>query len=236
MSLISCRDAVVGYDGHAVLEDVSLTLNAGEYLCIVGENGSGKSTLIQGLLHLKAPMEGAVTYGDGLAPHEIGYLPQQTDYRRDFPASVYEVVLSGCLNRLGARPFYSRSHKAEARHSMELLDVLPLRHRSFHALSGGQRQRVLLARALCATEKVLLLDEPAAGLDPLVTTELYKVIHHLNRDHGVAIIMVSHDPVAVREHATHVLHLGGRPLFFGTKEMYLQSEIGRRFMGGDGHV
>ena len=236
MAYITVRDLSLGYDAHAIAEGLRFTVNAGDYLCIVGENGSGKSTLIQGLLHLKTPMDGAVLYGDGLAPHEIGYLPQQTEYRRDFPASVYEVVLSGCLNRLGTRPFYSRTHKAEARHSMELLDVLPLRHRSFHALSGGQRQRVLLARALCATQKVLLLDEPAAGLDPLVTAELYKVIHHLNRDHGVAVIMVSHDPVAVREHATHVLHLGGRPLFFGTREMYLQSEIGRQFLGGDGHV
>ncbi len=236
MSLITCRDVSLGYDGKAVLTDLSLSLNAGEYLCIVGENGSGKSTLIQGLLRLKAPMKGEIVYGDGLAPHEIGYLPQQTEQRQDFPASVYEVVLSGCQNRLGTRPFFSRSHKAEARHSMELLDILPLRHQSFHALSGGQRQRVLLARALCATQKVLLLDEPVAGLDPLVTAELYKVIHHLNRDHNVTVIMVSHDPSAVREHATHVLHLSGRPLFFGTREMYLQSELGRRFLGGEANV
>lgn len=236
MSLITCRAASFGYDGKTVLSDIDLTLNAGDYLCIVGENGSGKSTLIRGLLRLKAPMSGTVTYSDGLAPHEIGYLPQQAMHQQDFPASVYEVVLSGCLNRLGARPFYSRNHKAEARHSMELLDVLPLRHRRFQALSGGQRQRVLLARALCATQKVLLLDEPAAGLDPLVTAELYKVIHHLNRDHGVTVIMVSHDAAAVREYATHVLHLRERPLFYGTRDAYLQSETGRRFLGGGSDV
>lgn len=232
MSLISCRDAAFGYDGKTVLEAVDFTLNAGDYLCIVGENGSGKSTLIKGLLRLKTPLSGEVVYGEGLHPRTVGYLPQQTDHQRDFPASVYEVVLSGCLNRLGGRSFYSRSHKAEARHSMELLDILPLRHQSFSALSGGQQQRVLLARALCATESMLLLDEPAAGLDPLVTAELYKVIHHLNRDHGVSIIMVSHDPAAVREHASHVLHLAHRPLFFGTRDAYLESAVGRRFLGG----
>lgn len=236
MSLLTCRAASFGYDGKAVLSDVDFTLHAGDYLCIVGENGSGKSTLIKGLLHLKAPLTGEVCYGEGLDPRTVGYLPQQADHQLDFPASVYEVVLSGCLNRLGVRPFYSRSHKAEARHSMELLDILPLRHRRFSDLSGGQRQRVLLARALCATESMLLLDEPAAGLDPLVTAELYKVIHHLNRDHGVSIIMVSHDPTAVREHASHVLHLQQKPLFFGTREEYLNSALGRRFMGGESDV
>ncbi len=232
MSLITCRDAAFGYDGKTVLQDVNFALNAGDYLCIVGENGSGKSTLIKGLLRLKAPMAGEVTYGEGLLPRTVGYLPQQAEHQQDFPASVYEVVLSGCLNRLGTHAFYSRSHKAEARHSMELLDILPLRHRRFSDLSGGQRQRVLLARALCATESMLLLDEPAAGLDPLVTAELYKVIHHLNRDHGVSIIMVSHDPTAVREHASHVLHLHQKPLFFGTRDEYLESALGRRFLGG----
>ncbi len=232
MSLITCRAAAFGYDGKTVLRDVNFTLNAGDYLCVVGENGSGKSTLIKGLLRLKTPMAGEVRYGDGLLPRTVGYLPQQAEHQQDFPASVYEVVLSGCLNRLGARAFYSRSHQAEARHSMELLDILPLRHRRFSDLSGGQRQRVLLARALCATESMLLLDEPAAGLDPLVTAELYKVIHHLNRDHGVSIIMVSHDPTAVREHASHVLHLQQKPLFFGTRDEYLESALGRRFLGG----
>ena len=236
MSLLTCRDAAFGYDGHAAVSHVTLSLEAGDYLCIVGENGSGKSTLVKGLLHILPPMQGNIVYGEGLLPREIGYLPQQSDWQRDFPASVFEVVLSGCLNRLGARPFYSRSHKAEALHSMEILDILPLKNCGFRELSGGQQQRVLLARALCATQKLLLLDEPAAGLDPLVTAEFYRVIGHLNRDHKVTVIMVSHDLAAVKEHATHVLHLAHEPLFFGTCADYTTSEVGQRFLGGEPHV
>ena len=236
MSLLICRDVSFGYDGQKVLSDVNFTVDAGDYLCIVGENGAGKSTLVKGLLGLKAPQSGSIVTGDGLQPKEIGYLPQKGDWQRDFPASVEEVVLSGCLNRLGFRPFYSRSHRAEAAHSMEILDILPLKDHCFQKLSGGQQQRVLLARALCATQKLLLLDEPAAGLDPLVTAELYRVIAHLNRDHGVTVIMVSHDLPAVTEYATHILHLQHKGLFFGTREAYLNSPIGREFLGRDRDV
>ncbi len=236
MSLLTCRDVSLGYDGQTVLSGVNFTIEEGDYLCIVGENGSGKSTLVKGLLGLKAPLSGQILTGDGLCPNEIGYLPQQSEWKRDFPASVSEVVLSGCLNRLGWRPFYSRNDKAEAVCHMEMLDILPLKDHPFHALSGGQQQRVLLARALCATRKMLLLDEPTAGLDPLVTAELYRVIAHLNREHGITVVMVSHDLKAVAEYATTVLHLGRTQLFFGSREDYAQSEAGHRFFGGETDV
>lgn len=232
MSLIACRDVSLGYDGHTVVSGVNFTVERGDYLCIVGENGSGKSTLIKCLLGLKAPLSGRVEHGDGLRRNEIGYLPQQTEWQRDFPASVWEVVLSGCLNRLSTRPFYSRNEKAEARANMETLGLWSLRDRSFHELSGGQQQRVLLARMLCATRELLLLDEPAAGLDPLVTAELYRVIAHLNRNHGITVVMVSHDLPSVWEHTTKVLQLGQTMQFFGTREDYAQSDAGKQLWGG----
>lgn len=236
MSLLCCRDLAFAYDGQTILSGVNFEVGEGEYWGIVGENGSGKSTLIKGLLGIKSPSAGSIVTGDGLHPNEIGYLPQQTEFKRDFPASVSEVVLSGCLSRLGARPFYSRSLKAEARYSMEALQILPLQHRSFHELSGGQQQRVLLARALCATRKLLLLDEPAAGLDPLVTADLYRVIGHLNQKHGITVIMVTHDLTAITTTVSHVLHLGQTQLFSGTREDYMQSDAGKRFLGGAAHA
>lgn len=236
MSLLRCEEVVLGYDGRPVLKQVNFAVEPGDYLCVVGENGSGKSTLIKGLLQLKAPLSGRIVTGDGLCPQEIGYLPQCTDIQRDFPASVREVVLSGTLNRLGCRPWYTRTQKQAALRAMDMLSIADLQNRRFQALSGGQQQRVLLARALCATQKLLLLDEPAAGLDPLATADLYRVIEHLNRDHGITVIMVTHDLSVVREAATHVLHLEHTQRFFGTREAYWQSEAGQAFAGGVSHA
>lgn len=236
MSLLTCRDLSLGYDGRVVLSGVNFTVEEGDYLCVVGENGSGKSTLIKGLLRLKTPVSGVIETGGGLHPNEIGYLPQQSESQRDFPADVWEVVLSGRLNRLGARPFYSRADRDEARRSMETLGILPLKDRCFSELSGGQQQRVLLARALCATRKLLLLDEPVSGLDPLVTADLYRLIARLNREQGLTVIMVSHDVQAAAQYATRVLHLGQTQLFFGDVAAYRQSDVGQRFFGGDACV
>lgn len=234
--LLTCSNLSFAYDGKTVLHDVNFTVREGDYLCIVGENGSGKSTLVKGLLHLKSPQSGTITLSDALRPNEIGYLPQQSETQRDFPASVLEVVLSGRLNRLGARPFYTRADREAARRNMELLDIGALKNRSFSELSGGQRQRVLLARALCATRKLLLLDEPVAGLDPLVTADLYRLIARLNREQGLTILMVSHDLHAALHDATTILHLGQTQRFFGRVNAYRQSDVGRRFLGGETHV
>ena len=193
MAIIECKQLGFAYEGVQVLEDVNFSLNAGDYLCVVGENGSGKSTLIKGLLGLKAPDTGSVVYGDGLKKAEIGYLPQQTEVQRDFPASVREVVLSGCLSRCGLRPFYSRQDRLRAAKIMDRLGISHLSGESYRYLSGGQQQRVLLARALCATEKMLLLDEPVAGLDPAATAEMYDIIGKLNKEEGITVIMISHD-------------------------------------------
>ena len=229
MPLLTCKDLTLGYDGKTVVANLSFAVNAGEYLCIVGENGSGKSTLMKALLRLKAPASGQIVTGEGLSPNEIGYLPQQTEVQKDFPASVREVVRSGCLNRCGMRPFYTRQEKRMAENSMEKLGIAGLSKSCYRELSGGQQQRALLARALCATRKILLLDEPAAGLDPEAGAGMYFLIHQLNND-GVTIIMVSHDVAASVKYASHILHIGEQS-FFGTTGEYLTSEAGRRYSG-----
>ncbi len=230
MSLISCKNLTLGYENTRVAENLSFEVVPGDYLCIVGENGSGKSTLMKTLLGLRAPLAGQIVFGDGLRKNEIGYLPQQTPIQRDFPASVQEVVLSGCPNRCGLRPFYNKEEKALAARSMERLGITPLARRCYRELSGGQQQRVLLARALCATRKLLLLDEPVAGLDPKVTAELYDLIAELNRKDGITVIMISHDITAALAYASHILHIGdGQQLFFGTASEYLSSPVGQMF-------
>ena len=229
MALITCKDLSLGYDGREIVHDLNFEVNAGDYLCIVGENGSGKSTLMRTLLGLQPPLSGTISMGDGLQQTEIGYLPQQTVVQRDFPASVWEIVLSGCQNQCGLRPFYSAKEKQLARQNIEKMGLSELKKRCYRELSGGQQQRVLLARALCATKKMLLLDEPVAGLDPRVTQELYSLIRSLH-DEGMTIIMISHDVSAALQDADHILHVGS-PLFFGTRDEYLRSEYARIFMG-----
>jgi len=233
MAILTCENLCFAYDGRPVLEGVNFSLNQGDYLCVVGENGSGKSTLIKGLLGLKAPDSGSLRFGDGLKATEIGYLPQQTQLQRDFPASVYEVVLSGCLNSLGRRLHYNAADRERARFNMERMGIEDLAERSYQALSGGQQQRVLLARALCATKKLLLLDEPVTGLDPIATGEMYNLIKLVNLCDDITVIMVSHDIHAAARYATHILHLGQKQLFFGTSAEYRESALARRFLGGN---
>ena len=233
MAIVSVKDLSFAYDGKTVLEGVNFTLSAGDYLCVVGENGSGKSTLVKGLLGLKAPDSGSIVFGEGLKPTEIGYLPQQTQLQRDFPASVGEVVLSGCLNSLGRRLHYSAADRERARMNMERMGIEELAKHSYQDLSGGQQQRVLLARALCATKKLLLLDEPVTGLDPIATGEMYNLIKLVNLCDNITVIMVSHDIHEAVRYATHILHLGQRQLYFGTSANYKESAQARRFLGGN---
>lgn len=229
--LITCEDLSLGYEGNIVVSGLSFAVSEGDYLCIVGENGSGKSTLMRGLIGLKEPHSGSIRYADSLRPTEIGYLPQQTMVQRDFPASVYEIVLSGCRNQGRWRPFYTRAQHAYARAQMERLGIWELKNRCYRELSGGQQQRTLLARALCATRKLLLLDEPMAGLDPVVTAELYDCIGALNRQDHITVIMVSHDMHSVTHNATHVLHIGkAGELFYGTADAYRESPLGQAFL------
>ena len=226
MSLITCRDVSLGHEGREVVGGLNFTVEECDYLCIVGENGSGKSTLLKAILHLDAAvMSGEISFGEGLTRRDIGYLPQQTDAPADYPASVSEVVMSGALGRSAVRPFYTRDEKQAASRCLERMGISGLAGRCFRELSGGQRQRVLLARALMAARRVLLLDEPVTGLDPYAIDDMYRLIAGLNRDDGMTVIMISHDIGAALSYAGRVLHIG-RPVFFGTPEQY------REFVGG----
>jgi zinc transport system ATP-binding protein len=235
-SLLSAVKAAFGYNGYMVVRDLTFTVPPGAYLCIVGENGSGKSTLVKGILGLLPPMEGSLSLGGGIRRNEIGYLSQQAAAKRDFPAGVYEIVLSGFLGAVGLRPFYTRSQRQTAMENMRRLGIGDLRERCFRELSGGQQRRVLLARALCASRRLLVLDEPAAGLDPLVTAGVYELLNKLNREMGIAVVMVSHDIESAVKYAHKILHLkkskaGGvnSPIFFGDAREYTASDTGREF-------
>lgn len=234
MAQITCQNLTLGYEGKPILSDLNFSVQVGDYLCIVGENGSGKSTLMRTLLRLQPPISGKVLTGDGLSANEIGYLPQQTVVQRDFPASVREIVLSGCQGRCGARPFYNREEKQLAATAMKKMQIETLAKRCYRELSGGQQQRVLLARALCAARKVLLLDEPVSGLDPKVSAEMYRLIQDLNQKDGITILMISHDIQAAISYASHILHIS-KKWFYGTTQEYLRSPLGRAFSmrGGD---
>lgn len=230
-----CENVSFAYDGNVVARNLNFSIESGDYLCIVGENGAGKSTLMKGLLQLKSPSKGRIYMGDGLKEDEIGYLPQQTQIQKDFPADVFEIVLSGCLNHLKWHPFYGKAERRLAEEKLEQLGITSLRKHCYRELSGGQQQRVLLARALCATRKILLLDEPAAGLDPIVTAELYDLIAKINREQNLTVIMISHDIQSVLRYSGKVLHLDKDQLFYGTSQEYAETSLGTRFSRGGGY-
>lgn len=230
--LLKCEHVDFGYENYDVVKDVSLEICQGDYLCIVGENGSGKSTLMKGLLGLLKPTGGSLMVSDDLKRSGIGYLPQQTPAQKDFPATVQEVVISGCLGKRGNRPFYSKKERETAAVNMESLGITDLRKSCYRDLSGGQKQRTLIARALCATDRLLILDEPITGLDPSTTQDFYRVIRHLNREEQVAVLMVSHDIQNIVAQANKILHLKQSVLFYGSVEDYKQAECGREFLGG----
>lgn len=227
MAQLICKNLTLGYESKEIIGNLSFEVNKGDYLCIVGENGSGKTTLVKALLGLHRQMSGEIITGDGLNLGEIGYLPQQTVVQKDFPASVEEIVLSGCRSERFL-PFYTKAQKELAKANMEKMNILSLKKRCYRELSGGQQQRVLLARALCATKKLLLLDEPVSGLDPVVTDEMYKLIAQLNRQDEITIVMISHDISAAIKYATHILHVGDK-IFFGTSQAYASSDFAKRF-------
>ena len=221
MPLLSFENLSIGYENTPVLENLSLAIEKGDYVAIIGENGAGKSTLLKTMLGLIMPIKGQIVFDKEVKKTEIGYLPQQTLAQRDFPASVWEVVISGCLAKNGLRPFYTKQDKTLAEANIEKMGLTDLKNRCYRELSGGQQQRVLLARALCSSNKLLVLDEPVTGLDPKVTNQLYEIVSSLNKE-GITIIMISHD-LSVLKYANKVLHIGHQT-FFGDKESYYKSQ------------
>jgi zinc transport system ATP-binding protein len=230
-ALIACQNAAFGYDGYAVISALNFAIKPGDYLCIVGKNGSGKSTLVKGLLRLLEPLRGSITFYGEFKSDAVGYLPQQIAAQKDFPAGAFEIILSGAVGAMGMRPFYSAKEKQRSREIMDSLGIANLKDRCFRELSGGQQRRVLIGRALCASRGTLVLDEPAAGLDPLAAAELYGLLQKINRETGVTIIMVSHDIDAAERYASKILHLQNRQCFFGTYPDYMNSDIGKQFLG-----
>ncbi len=231
MSLIECKETAVGYDDTVVADNINFTVENGDYLCILGENGAGKSTLIKSLLGLIPPVKGEISFGDGLKQTEIGYLPQQTQIQKDFPASVYEIVISGLSGKTSKLPFYTKKDKHIALHNMKVLEIENMKNKCYRELSGGQQQRVLLARALCATGKLLLLDEPITGLDPLAAANFYDVIKGLNHN-GIAVITVTHDISGGIRDAGKILYISHEKSCFYTKEEFLRSELYMNYNGG----
>ena len=231
MSAVSVSDVTLSYDNLTVAEHVSFDVEFGDYVCIVGENGTGKSTLLKTIVGIHQPKSGHILFDCDIRNGDIGYLPQQTVVRDDFPASVGEIVLSGCLGLLGKRPFFGAEERRIADKNMDLLGISDLKKTSFRELSGGQRQRVLLAKALCCARKILVLDEPVTGLDPLVTADMYSILRLINSE-GVTIIMVSHEIGEAVKQASKILHLKHGVEFYGKTEDYLKSSVGKLFTGG----
>ena len=225
---INCINASFGYDGHVIVSRLDFSINDGDFILIAGENGSGKSTLVKGLMGLLTPMKGTINFSDAFKKSRVGYLSQQTAAKQDFPAGVFEIVLSGNLGRKGLWQFYNKADKNKAEENMRLLGIAELKNRCFRELSGGQQRRVLLSRSLCAADKLLVLDEPFAGLDPLITAELYLMLEKINREMGMTIVMVSHD-IETSSCANKVLHLQRQQVFFGSMEDYLKSPTGNAF-------
>ncbi len=228
---IECRQVSLGYDDIMISDNLNFSVEEGDYFCIVGENGAGKSTLVKTLLGLNTPLGGEIIFDKNVKTRDIGYLPQQAQLQRDFPATVWEIVLSGCLGGMGFVPWYSNREKKLAEENLKKLGIYGLKNKSYRNLSGGQQQRVLLARSLCAAKKILLLDEPAAGLDPVATNEMYHLVMELNTHEKLTVIMVSHDIGAAVRHAKHILHLGNGQSFFGTADEYKESDVGKAFLG-----
>jgi len=218
MTQMKIEEVCIGYSGHIIMEDISFEVSSGDYLCIVGENGSGKTTLMKSMLGLIPIIHGEIVLGEDFKRNEIGYLPQHREIQKDFPASVYEIVVSGFLNRCGLRPFYNKTERELAFESMKKVGIENIAKSCYRELSGGQQQRVLLARALCASSKMLLLDEPVAGLDPEATKDMYELIKRLNKDDGITVIMISHDVNAATKYATHILKLGDSKWKFEVKK------------------
>ena len=218
MIQLTAQNVSLGYEGKKIVSNLNFSVEKGDFLGILGENGSGKSTLLYTLLGFKRPMEGKIVFSDP-TKKGVGYLPQQADIQKNFPASVKEVVLSGCLTTGKWSPFYTAEQKALAKKNMALLGIEEISKKSFSELSGGQKQRALLARALCATKEIIMLDEPVSGLDPTVTVQLYDVLKKINRE-GITVIMVSHDVSKTLECANKILHIDFDKSFYGTTEEY----------------
>ncbi len=236
MSLISTSNLTLAYDGVEVVKNLNIHIDSGDYVCIIGENGSGKSTLAKAILGLIRPVSGKIEFDNTILGKSIGYLPQQANVQKDFPASVYEIVMSGLLGKVSVLPFYKKIHKQKADEILKTLGIYEIKKKCYNKLSGGQQQRVLLARALCAADNILVLDEPVSSLDPIITSEFYDIINKLNKQNKITVIMVSHDTAVVEKYATKVIHLSDNKYIFDTAQNYIASDYGKNYIGGEANA
>lgn len=218
--ILKCHNLTIGYENRVVMKNLNFEIAEGDFVCLFGNNGSGKSTIVKTLLGLTPKLKGDIIFAKNVSHRSIGYLPQHNENIANFPASVYEVVRSGCLNRIGFKPFYGKADVKRTKEMLRLLEIENLERRSYSELSGGQQQRVLLARALCATDKVLILDEPFTGLDGTSAKKLYEILEKINKEHGVTLIIVSHFIEDLLKHARKIIHLDNGCLFCGNPEEY----------------
>ncbi len=207
MALLECKNLCVGYGSKVVQENLNFSIEKGDYFFIIGENGSGKSTLMKTLLGFIKPLGGSIDFSQDWNRKGIGYLPQASEIQKTFPATVWEIVMSGCQSSLGFFPFYRKREMVKARSNLRRLGIQNFAKRAFKELSGGQQQRVLLARTLCAASSVLILDEPAKGFDSEITNTMYQLIQQLNQE-GMTIITISHDLDAASQYGNRILKLG----------------------------
>lgn len=231
MNLIECKNLSIGYNDKVICKDISFTVEKGDYICIIGENGCGKSTLLKTILGLNKSVSGKIKFDNNFNKNQIGYLPQQSEMQRDFPTVVKEIVMSGFLNKMGFRPFYNKSEKEKALKLMTQLNIIDHKNKSYKDLSGGQQQKVLLARALCATDELLVMDEPTNGLDMRSIKAFYDTIYKLNQENGITILMVTHNLDKVIEKATKIIYLKNTQVFMGSKDEFLESEYGKNYVG-----
>lgn len=234
MALINVNNIYLSYEKINVLSNLSFSVYDNDYLCIIGDNGTGKTTLMRSLLGLKRVSEGEITFNN-INKNQIGYLAQQSDLQKDFPATVKEIVLSGCINRNGIYPFYTTKDKKNAIDAMNTLGILDLKEKCYRELSGGQQQRVLLARAICSSKKLIFLDEPTTGLDPAMTTEFFSLIKKMNEDLSISVVMVTHDTYCASKYSKHILYLHDNSYFYGETKDFFNTEEGRNYIRGHKH-
>jgi len=221
---LALRDASFGYDGRLVLSHVELAVARGEFAALLGPNGAGKTTLLRGILGLIPPLTGTITYGVDRATRPPGYVPQRDALDAIVPLTAFEVVVMGTYARLRALRFVGRAQRALAHASLERVGLGELAQEPFWALSGGQKQRVLIARALAAEPEILLLDEPTAGVDPGATAAIMETLVRLNRDHGLTIVLVSHQLRLLRPHVRSVIWVDEGTVTKGAPETMLAPE------------
>ncbi len=205
MTVLEIEQLKVSYANHVALENINLEIKDGEYVCLIGENGSGKSTLVKTIVGLLKPEEGRVNLN--ILLDEVAYLSQTNLKDLDFPATSKEIIMSG-VQKHRKLPFYTKKDKEIYKDIIKKLKIEEIQNRRIGDLSGGQKQRVLIARALIREPKLLILDEPATGLDYNITKEVYKILEELNKNNKMTIIMATHDIDEINEIKPRIIYLG----------------------------